>query len=142
MLGLYAFTGLWTRCNAKWILVGAVACISKSIKGIFKNSYVAQLGGAEQDLNAPIHPYSEETKFSGVMVVPPLPQCSGAFKMEFREDGKRIEGDWPVYFHTLLPLYKEEIHCYYTDGLDVLLQKLMKNGVEAAFDFNRENTCK
>lgn len=42
--------------------------------------------------------------------------------MEFREDGKRIEGDWPVYFHTLLPLYKEEIHCYYTDGLDVLLQ--------------------
>ena len=64
MLGLYAFTGLWTRCNAKWILVGAVACISKSIKGIFKNSYVAQLGGAEQDLNAPIHPYSEETKFS------------------------------------------------------------------------------
>ncbi|PJN62846.1 suppressor of fused domain protein [Bacillus mycoides] len=101
-----------------------------------------QLDEGKGDYNASIHPYSKETEFSGVMIVPPIPQCSGAFKMEFREDGKRIEGDWPVYFHTLLPLYKEEIHCYYTDGLDVLLQKLMKNGVEAAFDFNRENTCK
>lgn len=42
------------------------------------------------------------------MIVPPLPQCSGAFKMEFREDGKRIEGDWPIYFHTLLPYRKNE----------------------------------
>ena len=126
--------------NGYWL--GQWLVFPNQSKEYLKNSYVAQLGGAEQDLNAPIHPYSEETKFSGVMVVPPLPQCSGAFKMEFREDGKRIEGDWPVYFHTLLPLYKEEIHCYYKDGLDVLLQKLMKNGVEAAFDFNRENTCK
>ncbi|PGZ98489.1 hypothetical protein COE51_11580 [Bacillus pseudomycoides] len=107
-----------------------------------KQSYVAQLGGAEWNPNAPIHPYSESTEFCGVMIVPPLPQCSDAFKMEFREDGKRIEGDWPIYFHTLLPLYKEEIICYFTEGHDVLLQKLMKNGVEAAFDFNRENTCK
>ncbi|MGG3518516.1 hypothetical protein ABES33_00555 [Bacillus pseudomycoides] len=28
--------------------------------------------------------------------------------MEFREDGKRIEGDWPIYFHTLLPYRKNE----------------------------------
>ncbi|MDM5186259.1 suppressor of fused domain protein [Bacillus sp. DX4.1] len=107
-----------------------------------KQSYLAQLGGAEWNPNAPIQPYSESTEFCGVMIVPPLPQCSGAFKMEFREDGKRIEGDWPIYFHTLLPLYKEEIHCYFTEGHDVLLQKLMKNGVEEVFDLNRENTCK
>ncbi|PEI85228.1 hypothetical protein CN679_24925 [Bacillus pseudomycoides] len=107
-----------------------------------KQSYVAQLGGAEWNSNGPIHPYSENTEFCGVMIVPPLTQCSGAFKMEFREDAKRIEGDWPIYFHTLLPLYKEEIICYFTEGHDVLLQKLMKNGVEAVFDLNRENTCK
>ncbi|EOP11885.1 MULTISPECIES: suppressor of fused domain protein [unclassified Bacillus (in: firmicutes)] len=101
-----------------------------------------QLDEGKGDYNASIHPYSKETEFSGVMIVPPIPQCSGAFKMEFREDGKRIEGDWPVYFHTLLPLYKEEIQCYFEAGLDTLLQKLLKNGVEAAFDFNRENTCK
>ncbi|MGH0496187.1 hypothetical protein COM04_04885 [Bacillus wiedmannii] len=101
-----------------------------------------QLDEGKEDCNASIHPYSKETEFSGVMIVPPIPQCSGAFKMEFHEDGKRIEGDWSVYFHTLLPLYKEEIQCYYEAGLDTLLQKLLKNGVEAAFDFNRENTCK
>ncbi|EJV71216.1 MULTISPECIES: suppressor of fused domain protein [Bacillus cereus group] len=104
--------------------------------------YEAQSVEGKWDSNTPFYPYSKETEFSGVMVVPPLPQCSDAFKMEFREDGKKIEGDWPIYFHTLLPLYKEEIQCYFKDGLDTLLQKLLKNGVEAAFDFNRENTCK
>ncbi|MDM5186266.1 suppressor of fused domain protein [Bacillus sp. DX4.1] len=107
-----------------------------------KQSYVAQLGESEWNPNAPIYPYSESTEFCGVMIVPPLPQCSDVFKMEFREDGKKIAGDWPIYFHTLLPLYKEEIICYFTEGRDVLLQKLMKNGVEAVFDLNRENMCK
>ncbi|MBD5799182.1 hypothetical protein BHU24_29370 [Bacillus pseudomycoides] len=111
-------------------------------EGYLKQTYGVQLGEMIWDPNASIHPYDKETEFSVVMIVPPLPQCSGTFKMEFREDVKRIEGDWPIYFHTLLPLYKEEIHCYFKDGLDTLLQKLMKNGVEAAFDFNRGNTCK
>ncbi|AIK39163.1 suppressor of fused family protein [Bacillus pseudomycoides] len=48
-------------------------------EGYLKQTYGVQLGEMKWDPNASIHPYDKETEFSG------------AFKIEFREDGKRIE---------------------------------------------------
>ena len=107
-----------------------------------RETYQATLEGVQPQSLLSIHPYDASTEFCGVMIVPPLPQCSEVFTMKYRDEGKVREGEWPVYFHTLLPLYREEIVHYFKEGRESLLQKLMVNGVEAAFDLNRPNVCK
>lgn len=107
-----------------------------------KNTYGHFLGGGNYDPSEHMEPYDESTTYCGVLIVPPLPQCAEVFKMPYRDNGKVIAKEWPVYFHTLLPLYKEEILYYYKEGRERFLQRLMQNGIKAAFDLNRENTCK
>ncbi|WP_256984914.1 MULTISPECIES: suppressor of fused domain protein [Paenibacillus] len=88
-----------------------------------------------------ILPYDKSTSYCGVMIVPPLPQCSGALNMPYRDEGKEMEGEWPIYFHTLLPLYREEIIHFFEKGRDSLISKLMANGVEAVYQWDRKNSC-
>lgn len=106
------------------------------------NTYGAMLGGGDYEPSLAMQPYDKHTEFCGVMIVPPLPQCADVFKMTYLDDGEEKEVEWPIYFHTLLPLYREEIEHYFKHGGESLLDRLMKDGIEAAFDFNRENTCK
>ena len=88
-----------------------------------------------------ILPYDKSTAYCGVMIVPPLPQCAEALTMPYRDGGKEIEGEWPIYFHTLLPLYREEIIHFFEKGRDSLIQKLMAHGVEAVYQWDRKNSC-
>ncbi|WP_339848480.1 suppressor of fused domain protein [Paenibacillus sp. FSL W7-1088] len=88
-----------------------------------------------------ILPYDDSTSYCGVMIVPPLPQCAEALNMPYRDEGKEMEGEWPIYFHTLLPLYREEIIHFFEKGRDSLISKLMANGVEAVYQWDRKNSC-
>ncbi|WP_228469066.1 suppressor of fused domain protein [Paenibacillus sp. JNUCC31] len=88
-----------------------------------------------------ILPYDKSTSYCGVMIVPPLPQCAEALNMPYRDEGKEMEGEWPIYFHTLLPLYREEIIHFFEKGRDSLISKLMSNGVEAVYQWDRKNSC-
>jgi len=85
--------------------------------------------------------YDDSTSYCGVMIVPPLPQCAEALTMPYRDAGKEMEGEWPIYFHTLLPLYREEIIHFFEQGRDALISKLMANGVEAVYQWDRKNSC-
>ncbi|WP_340400343.1 suppressor of fused domain protein [Paenibacillus sp. FSL H8-0079] len=85
--------------------------------------------------------YDDSTSYCGVMIVPPLPQCAEALTMPYRDAGKEMEGEWPIYFHTLLPLYREEIIHFFEQGRDALISKLMVNGVEAVYQWDRKNSC-
>lgn len=106
------------------------------------NTYGAMLGGGDYEPSYNMKPYSSSTDFCGVMVVPPLPQCKDVLRMTYLDEGKEVAGEWPIYSHTLLPLYREEIEHHFKHGLDSLLEKLMAKGIEAAFDLERNNTCK
>lgn len=106
-----------------------------------RNTYAALFGIEKFDFNSNIKPYSTGTDYCGVMITPPLPAISDIFKMKYLNDGKYIEGEWPVYFHTLLPVYKDEIIYYFREGKDKFVQKLMEIGFDKMFDLNRKSIC-
>ncbi|MCM3020161.1 suppressor of fused domain protein [Priestia megaterium] len=108
----------------------------------YVDTYERMLTGEKVKLPLHVQPYSPESSFCGVMVVPPLPQCQEAFTMPYLENGKEIDGEWPVYFHTLLPLYEEEMEYYFQHGQEALLEKMMENGIEHLFNLHRPNTFK
>ncbi|MEH7000549.1 suppressor of fused domain protein [Priestia megaterium] len=108
----------------------------------YVDTYERTLTGEKVKLPLQVQPYSPESGFCGVMVVPPLPQCQEAFMMPYLENGKETHGEWPVYFHTLLPLYEEEMEYYFQHGQEALLEKMMENGIEHLFNLHRPNTFK
>ncbi|QLG37109.1 suppressor of fused domain protein [Paenibacillus sp. E222] len=125
-------------------------------RGYFTGQWLVFPNQSEEDLadtyremfsetGVPAHtkilPYDDSTTYCGVMIVPPLPQCPEALNMPYRDEGKEMEGEWPIYFHTLLPLYREEIIHFFEKGRDSLITKLMANGVEAVYQWDRQNSC-
>ncbi len=106
-----------------------------------KNTYAALLGGQKFDFNSNISPYSPGTDYCGVMIVPPLPIISNIFKMKYIDHGKYLEGEWPIYFHTLLPLYKDEIMLYFKEGKENFVKRISEYGINNMFDLNRRSIC-
>lgn len=105
------------------------------------NTYGALFGAQEFDIESSIYPYSNQTDYCGVIITPPHPSISNVFKMKYSVDGKIIEGEWPVYFHTLLPVYKDEIMFYFRQGKEKFVQELMRVSYEQLFDLNRRRIC-
>ena len=85
-----------------------------------RSTYGVMLSGGDFELLYNMKSYSFSTDFCGVMVVPPLPQCKDVLRMTYLDEGKEVAGEWPIYFHTLLPLYREEIEHQFKYGLDTL----------------------
>ncbi|WHY77280.1 suppressor of fused domain protein [Neobacillus sp. WH10] len=106
-----------------------------------KNTYASQFGVKTFNFDSKIEPYSPGTDFCGVMIAPPFPSIIDVFKMTYLDDGKVIEGDWPIYFHTLIPLYREEINYYFKEGKDQFIKRIVEHGIEKVFDLNRESIC-
>jgi hypothetical protein len=106
-----------------------------------RNTYAALFGVESFNFHSKMEPYSSETDFCGVMIVPPFPTIAGAFKMPYLDEGKVIEGEWPIYFHTLIPLYKEEINYYFKEGKENFIKKLLEYGIENTIDLNRNRIC-
>ncbi|WP_405155032.1 suppressor of fused domain protein [Paenibacillus sp. FSL K6-0108] len=125
-------------------------------RGYFTGQWLVFPNQSEEDLadtyremfsetGVPAHtkilPYNDSITYCGVMIVPPLPQCAEALTMPYRDAGKEMEGEWPIYFHTLLPLYREEVIHFFEKGRDSLISKLMAHGVEAVYQWDRQNSC-
>ncbi len=106
-----------------------------------RKTYAVLFGTEKFDFTSDIQPYSTGTDYCGVIITPPLPVISGIFKMKYLDEGKPLEGEWPVYFHTLLPLYKSEIIYYFKEGREKFVQKLMELDFKEIFDLNRKNIC-
>jgi hypothetical protein len=83
-------------------------------------------------------PYDINSDYCGVMVVPPYPGTSEAFKMTYRDEGVADPEEWPIYFQTLLPLYAEEIKYYFSNGQEKTVEKLMSSGIDTLFDLRRQ----
>lgn len=83
-------------------------------------------------------PYDINTDYCGVMVVPPYPGTSEAFKMTYQDEGVADPEEWPIYFQTLLPLYAEEIKYYFSNGQEKTVEKLMSAGMDTLFDVRRQ----
>lgn len=104
-----------------------------------KHTYAALFGVQTFDFDSKIEPYNSSTNFCGVMIAPPFPGIAEVFKMPYLDEGRVIEGEWPIYFHTLIPLYKEEIHYYFKEGKDRFVEELQKFGIEKMLDLNRKS---
>ncbi|HYK74648.1 MAG TPA: suppressor of fused domain protein [Pseudoneobacillus sp.] len=102
-----------------------------------RNTYAALFGVEKFNFDSKIESYSPETDFCGVMIAPPFPTIADVFKMPYLDEGRTFEGEWPIYFHTLIPLYREEINYYFKEGKDRFIEKMLEYGIEKMFDLNR-----
>lgn len=80
----------------------------------------------------PPEPYADNTKLSGMIVLPPLSLPESVHRLQ------RPSGD-VVRFWSLVPLYAEEMDFKLKEGSDALLEKLDEAGVGDVVDPSRRN---
>ena len=79
-----------------------------------RSTYGVMLSGGDFELLYNIKPYCFSTDFCGVMVVPPLPQCKDVLRMTYLDEGKEVEGEWPIYFiHYSLCTREEPLQTWF-----------------------------
>ncbi|WP_138754219.1 suppressor of fused domain protein [Paenibacillus sinopodophylli] len=84
----------------------------------------------------PVKPYSEGTKFQGMLLS--LPDVED--KREFFN--LTISDEKVIHFFTLVPIYQEEMDYKLKNGMEALFAKLNKIGTDDVVNLNRKNTCK
>ncbi len=82
----------------------------------------------------PAEPYADNTKFTCALVMPPLSVPEEFHTLQLDEDRE-------IQFYTIVPLYEEETNFKLTKGLEALMTKLDKVGVNDVVDIHRENAC-
>ncbi|WP_337100077.1 suppressor of fused domain protein [Paenibacillus sp. YIM B09110] len=84
----------------------------------------------------PIKPYSEDSKFQGMLLsLPDVEDKQGFFNLDI-SNGK------VVHFFTLIPIYQEEMDYKLKHGMEALFGKLIKAATDDVVNLNRKNTCK
>jgi hypothetical protein len=82
----------------------------------------------------PAEPFAENTKLSGVIVLPSV-NVPEAFRSLEIDEGKVIE------FYSIVPLYDGEMNLKLNKGSDTLLDKLDKNGISDIIITDRKNVA-
>lgn len=102
----------------------------------FVHDYQTWMGmGHTMPNGDPAEPLSEETKLSGILLVPPL-QVSPDFHV------LQMDEERAVNFYCLVPLYTEEMNFKLKYGADALLERFDKYGINEVLDLTRRNVCK
>lgn len=82
-------------------------------------------------------PFSEETKLCGMLVAKPaLVEDAQRFST------LRIDERKNVHFYSLFPVYKEEMDFKLKHGVNALLRKFEKAGINEMIHLKRKNVCK
>lgn len=102
-------------------------------------AFKATIGMGEFNFKSEIMPYAENTEYCGVMVVPPIPKAKNIRTQEYIERDKVIQDEWPIYYKTIIPIYRNEIEYYYREGKDALVSKLMELGINELYDLRRKS---
>jgi hypothetical protein len=83
----------------------------------------------------PIKPFSNNTKLCCSMLSTPKRIDANFYKL-------RINKDKTIYFHSIIPLYMEEMNYKLKHGAEGLLKLLNSNGVNELLDINRKSVIK
>lgn len=83
----------------------------------------------------PPEPFAANTKTCCMLVAPPV-----LFDREFRT--LKVREDKIIHFHSLIPIYREEMNLKLERGVDALYGKFANGGVSELLDINRKNTCR
>ena len=83
----------------------------------------------------PAEPFSNNTKLSGIIIIPSI-----TVPAEFRS--LEIDKDKTIEFFSVVPLYDEEMNLKLNKGSDLLLDKFDKYGISDLVDENRRNVAK
>ena len=83
----------------------------------------------------PAEPFSNNTKLSGVIILPPISTPNDFQSLEINKD-KVIE------FYSVIPLYNEEINLKLSQGTEPLLDKFDKYGINDLIIPDRRNAAK
>jgi hypothetical protein len=102
----------------------------------FPHKYSTWMGWGHTIPNGnPAEPFAENTKFNGLILLPPINVDEAFTELEINEN-KIIE------FLSIVPLYKEEMEFKLAKGSEMLLKKFDKYGVSDVVDVNRKNVIK
>jgi hypothetical protein len=85
--------------------------------------------------NNPITPFSKNTKLCCSLLSAPMLFDEKTYKL-------RINKDKTIYFHSVIPLYKEEMDFKLKYGAEALLEKFKRNNVTELLDINRKSVVK
>ena len=83
----------------------------------------------------PAESFSDNTKLSGVIILPPINAPSDFSSLEISKD-KTIE------FYSVVPLYNEEMNLKLNQGAEVLLDNFDKYKINDLISINRRNVAK
>ncbi len=83
----------------------------------------------------PAMPFSEETKLSSMLLLPPVGIDNEFWNLEI-SDSKNVK------FYNLVPLYQEELSYKLKNGVDSLFDKFEEINLGLVLDINRKNSCK
>ncbi|MBD8498793.1 suppressor of fused domain protein [Paenibacillus arenosi] len=83
----------------------------------------------------PPEPIASNTKFSCMLLLPPIREDEGFFSLDISEE-KTIQ------FLVVFPIYKEEMEFHLTNGFNAVLEKFDEYDVNDIVDINRINMCK
>lgn len=85
----------------------------------------------------PAEPYADNTRLTGALLH--IPSLIGNLKEFF---SLPFSNDKTVHFFTVIPVYEEEMNLKLSKGIDALLTKFQKAGVNELLDPNRKNVGK
>lgn len=102
----------------------------------FPHDYQTWLGwGHTMPAGNPPVPLSEQTKMNGVILLPPI--C-----MDFGFHVLKMDEERSIRFYAVIPLYQEEMDYKLKHGLDALMDRFDKHGINEVIDLQRKNVCK
>jgi hypothetical protein len=83
----------------------------------------------------PVRPFSDDTKLCCSLIAPPKRVPERAYRL-------RINKDKTIHFHSVIPIYKEEMEFKLKYGAEALLERFEKNGVDELLDIRRPSAVK
>jgi hypothetical protein len=102
----------------------------------FPHQYDSWLADAHTMPNGdPPEPLSGKTNQDGIILLPPI-MVSADFH------GLRMDEERVVNFYAIVPLYPEEMAFKLKHGVEALLDRFDKHGINELIDLNRTNVCK
>ncbi len=102
----------------------------------FPHKYDSWFGWGHSIPNGnPSEPFAQNTKLSGVILLPPVSAPNGFLELKIHEHKT-------IYFYCIVPLYDEEMELKLNKGTDLLLTKFDKYDISDLVSINRKNVAK